>query len=85
MFKNLYKTLTQPIDYYGQDLAKKAAYNILLLGYSLAWIVGYFMSDLRYTFITGIVTVLIAFIVVVPPWPFYRRNPFKFKKLKKVD
>lgn len=85
MMKKIVNICTQPIDYYGQSLAKRITYNIFAFGYTLAWMLGYFMSDLRYTLYTAILTVVVNLAVVIPPWPFYRRHPFRFKKLKKRD
>jgi signal peptidase complex subunit 1 len=41
----------------------------------VAFLVGYFAQDIRMTLYVGLVGAALTFLVVVPPWPFYNKNP----------
>lgn len=84
-FLNIYNTCTQYIDFDGQELAKTMTIMILILGYTISYLCGIFFNDLKYTLIGGIVTVIITAIIVLPPWPMYRRNKKGFQKKNKSD
>lgn len=79
MFSIIQK-LDPKIDYVGQELSCKLMYIILLLGYAISLVVGFFLKDLTFTLVLGVATVIFAFIITVPAWPYFRRNPLKFKK-----
>ncbi|EOB14783.1 hypothetical protein NBO_16g0068 [Nosema bombycis CQ1] len=79
---NLLNKIDPPIDYHGQELAKKLFYLIIYLGYAISLGVGIIKSDLKYTLFAGIITVAICFVVITPSWRFYRKNPLKFVKVK---
>lgn len=81
MLKFLEK-IDPPIDYNGQELSKKLFYLLISIGYTISLITGVYLEDLKYTLILGIVTVFILFLVCVPSWRFYRKNPLKFKDKK---
>lgn len=76
--------LDPPIDYVGQDLASKLMYLIFGIGYALALVSGIVFNDLIYTVYLGAATVAISFVVVVPSWRFYRKNPLKFRRPIKI-
>lgn len=77
------KKLDPEIDYVGQEFAVRLMYLIILLGYTVSFILGLLTKDLTYTLVLGIGTVVFAFVATVPSWPYFRRNPLKFKKAKK--
>lgn len=79
---NLLNKIDPPIDYHGQELAKKLFYLIIYLGYAISLGVGIIKSDLKYTLFAGILTVAICFVIITPSWRFYRKNPLKFVKVK---
>lgn len=81
----IYRTCTQPIDFQGQIQAKRNIYLIFGIGFTISYIFGIIMNDLKYTLILGIITIVLNLIVVVPPWPMYRRNPDKFLEKEKND
>ncbi|KAH9411820.1 hypothetical protein HK407_03g05700 [Ordospora pajunii] len=78
MIKSLLHKMNQPIDHVGQEMASKLMYFIFAAGYALALVVGIFLNDLKYTILIGVLTVVAAIGVVVPPWRIYRKNPLKF-------
>ncbi|KAM0672566.1 hypothetical protein CWI42_030150 [Ordospora colligata] len=84
MIKSLLHKMNQPIDYVGQEMASKLMYIVFAVGYTLALVVGIFLNDLKYTILIGVLTVVIAIVVVVPPWKIYRRNPLKFSSPSKA-
>ncbi|ELA40960.1 uncharacterized protein VICG_01990 [Vittaforma corneae ATCC 50505] len=78
------KKLDPEIDYVGQEFAMRLMYLIILLGYTLSFLLGLVTKDLTYTLVLGVGTVAFAFIATVPSWPYFRRNPLMFKKAKKT-
>lgn len=72
-----------PIDYIGQSFSLKLMRLVFIVGYSIAFLVGLAMSNLKYTLILGIVTCAVCFLLTVPAWPYFRRHPLKFKKVVK--
>ncbi|EPR79159.1 microsomal signal peptidase Spc12 [Spraguea lophii 42_110] len=77
------KNFIGKIDYKGQKLAKRNTHLIYVIGYFIALLFGFVMSNLYYTLIFSILTNIVAFVVVCPSWSFYNRNPIKFKEAKK--
>lgn len=80
MLACLTSKLDPPIDYAGQSLVSKFMYLIFGVGYTIALITGVMLDNLVYTLYIGIATVVVSFIIVVPSWGFYRRNPLKFRQ-----
>lgn len=78
-----FKNLDKNIDYKGQNLSYKLMIGIFVIGYSISFIVGIKCKNLFYTLCIGIATAVLSFLISVPSWPFYRRNPMKFKKTEK--
>lgn len=76
------KYLTGHIDFDGQERAKKNMKLTFLFGYIFSLIIGFLKEDLRYTLALGVITNLMAILIVVPPWWFYRKSKFRFKKIK---
>lgn len=76
------KVLDRKIDYVGQEFSLKLMYLILIAGYTVSFAIGLFKKDLTYTLVMSIGIVVFCFIVTVPSWPYFRRHPLKFKKIK---
>lgn len=55
------------------------SYMYLLHVYSqpqiVAFFIGYFTQDIRLSLYAGLAGTALTFLVVVPPWPFYNKNP----------
>jgi len=41
----------------------------------IAFLAGYLAQDIRLTLYVGLVGTALTFVAVVPPWPFYNKNP----------
>jgi len=81
---SILSVIDQPIDYIGQSCASKLMNMIFIIGYVVAFIVGVVMSNLKYTMAIGVLTCLLAFVITIPPWPYFRRNHLQFKEPVKV-
>ncbi|KAL1875917.1 hypothetical protein VTK73DRAFT_9772 [Phialemonium thermophilum] len=66
------------IDFEGQKLAELMV-NIGLSGVGvLAFIVGYMLQDIKLSLYILLGGTAVVFAVVVPPWPYFNRNPVKW-------
>jgi signal peptidase complex subunit 1 len=81
--KRILKKIDPCIDFVGQELACRLLYVVFIVGYTLAFIVGLALRDLRYTLFISMGTVITVLLAVVPPWPCYRKNPRVFQPAKK--
>ncbi|VUC26480.1 unnamed protein product [Clonostachys rosea] len=66
------------IDFDGQRRAEVFATLLLAVSGLLAFNVGYTKQDILLALYIGGAGTLLTFLVVVPPWPFYNRNPVKW-------
>jgi len=41
----------------------------------IAFLVGFITQDIRPTVYVGLAGTALAFVVIVPPWPFFNKNP----------
>lgn len=48
------------------------------LSQAIAFFVGYFLQDIVLALKLGLAGTVVTFLVVVPPWPFFNRNPVKW-------
>lgn len=44
----------------------------------IAFLAGYIFQDIHLTLWTGVVGTLLTGLAVIPPWPFYNKNPEKW-------
>lgn len=51
---------------------------VLIISQGIAFIVGYFLQDIKLALQLGLGSALLTALVVVPPWPFYKRNPVRW-------
>ncbi|KAI5829147.1 microsomal signal peptidase subunit [Schizophyllum commune Tattone D] len=63
------------IDFVGQHYAEEAARSILIAGTVLSFFAGYFSQSMKVTFSALGSFVVLAAVLVIPPWPMYRSNP----------
>ncbi|KAA8910437.1 microsomal signal peptidase 12 kDa subunit-domain-containing protein [Sphaerosporella brunnea] len=63
------------IDFEGQRLAERLTTVVLILAGLTAWLLGFFMQDLKYTLYAGLGGTVLTILIVVPPWPMYNRHP----------
>jgi len=66
------------IDFEGQRLAEGLATGLLAIVGAIAFIVGYFLQDIKLALFIGLGGTALTFLVVVPPWPFFNRHPVKW-------
>ncbi|CAO2649407.1 Nn.00g067920.m01.CDS01 [Neocucurbitaria sp. VM-36] len=63
------------IDFEGQRLAELLTTVLLGAAGIIAFLVGFMTQDIRLSLYVGLAGTALAFVVVVPPWPFYNKNP----------
>ncbi|CAA9958119.1 hypothetical protein CFE70_001674 [Pyrenophora teres f. teres 0-1] len=63
------------IDFEGQRLAEMLSTVLLGAAGILAFVIGYMQQDIRLALYVGLAGTALTFLVVVPPWPFYNKNP----------
>ncbi|KAH7386723.1 microsomal signal peptidase 12 kDa subunit-domain-containing protein [Phaeosphaeria sp. MPI-PUGE-AT-0046c] len=63
------------IDFEGQRLAEMLTTVLLGAAGIIAFLIGYFTQDIRLSLYAGLAGTVLTFLVVVPPWPFYNKNP----------
>lgn len=63
------------IDFHGQQLADLLITRLIILSSALAFLVGIVMQDMFLTTCIGLGGVALTVVVVLPPWPFFNKNP----------
>jgi len=63
------------IDFEGQRLAELITTVLLGVSGIIAFFVGYVKQDIYQTLWVGLGGTVLTFLAVVPPWPFYNKNP----------
>lgn len=81
----LLKKLDPEIDHVGQEFSERLMHLILMVGYTLGFILGLITKDLTYTLVLSVGATVFGFVATVPSWPYFRKNPLKFKKAIKTD
>ncbi|KAI5859336.1 SPC12-domain-containing protein [Durotheca rogersii] len=66
------------IDFEGQKLAEALATAILVVVGGVSFLTGFFLQDIALALKIGLGGTALAFISVVPPWPFFNRHPVKW-------
>ncbi|KAH7308207.1 signal peptidase complex, spc12 subunit [Stachybotrys elegans] len=66
------------IDFDGQRRVEVLATIILALSGVLAFNVGYATQDIVKAVYVGLGGTLLTFVLTVPPWPMWKRNPVKW-------
>ncbi|KAL1972122.1 hypothetical protein VTN31DRAFT_7341 [Thermomyces dupontii] len=78
IFAPIQAGLEGQIDFHGQHLANTLSTALLTVFGAVAFIAGYIQQDIHLTLWLGLAGTLITALVVVPPYPFYNRNPEKW-------
>ncbi|KAI0389239.1 SPC12-domain-containing protein [Xylariaceae sp. FL0594] len=63
------------IDFEGQKLAETLATVLLSVIGAISFLVGYFLQDIALALKIGLAGTALTFLVVVPPWPFFKQHP----------
>ncbi len=79
------KKIDKPIDYIGQSYSYNLMVLIFGIGYFIALLGGLIFSDLKYTLILSIITLVSAFVITIPPWGYFNKHPLNFKKVVKKN
>ncbi|KAK4114097.1 signal peptidase-like protein [Canariomyces notabilis] len=66
------------IDFEGQKLAEFLVNVALMLVGAIAFFAGYLLQDIKLAVYLGLGGTVLVFVLVVPPWPFFNRNPVKW-------
>ncbi|KAF3810658.1 hypothetical protein GCG54_00006566 [Colletotrichum gloeosporioides] len=70
------------IDFEGQKLADLLATLVLsasgFTSQALAFLVGFFLQDIKLAVYIGLAGTALTFLLIVPPWPFYKQHPVKW-------
>ncbi|KAM0263388.1 hypothetical protein ACHAQJ_001244 [Trichoderma viride] len=66
------------IDFKGQRRAEDYATISLFLTGLVAFNVGYLLQDIVMCLYVGLGGTLLTFLLTIPPWPFYNKNPIKW-------
>jgi len=66
------------IDFEGQRLAEFLATAVLAIVGAVAFFVGYLHQDIKQALVIGLGGTILAFVLIVPPWPFFNRHPVRW-------
>jgi len=66
------------IDFEGQRVAEWLATTLLAIIGAASFIAGYILQDIKLTLYIGLGGTALAFLLIVPPWSFFRRHPVKW-------
>ncbi|RCI10949.1 hypothetical protein L249_5314 [Ophiocordyceps polyrhachis-furcata BCC 54312] len=78
LLDKLHHVVDGPIDFEGQRRAEGFATLLLAASGLLAFNIGYHYQDIQKAVYIGLGGTLLTFLLVVPPWPFYNRNPVRW-------
>jgi len=73
-----------PIDFEGQKLAVLVNYGFMSTFGVASFVTGLTTSNVYYALYVGLAGLVVTMLAVVPPWPFYNRNPVKWLGPRKV-
>ncbi|TKA77230.1 hypothetical protein B0A49_00771 [Cryomyces minteri] len=63
------------IDFEGQRTAELMTTAFLATVGVFAFLAGYIAQNIHYTLYLGLAGTALTFLAIVPPWPFFNRNP----------
>lgn len=63
------------IDFNGQKLAELLTTVLLSAVGAIAFIVGYFLQDIKLAVWIALGGTALTFVAIVPPWPFFNKHP----------
>ncbi|KAJ7331600.1 Signal peptidase complex subunit 1 [Desmophyllum pertusum] len=85
--KNLFKSIPTHMDYEGQKLAERLFHIIILFFGAVGFMWGYYIQQFGATIIILAAGFIVSCVLVLPPWPMYRKNALDWQKARseKVD
>ncbi|KAI1781474.1 SPC12-domain-containing protein [Hypoxylon cercidicola] len=66
------------IDFEGQKLAELLATAVLAIVGGVSFLVGFLLQDIALALKIGLGGTALAFLLIVPPWPFFNKHPVKW-------
>ncbi|KAI1338066.1 microsomal signal peptidase 12kDa subunit [Xylariaceae sp. FL0016] len=66
------------IDFEGQKLSEVLSTVLLSAVGAIAFLVGFFLQDIALALKIGLGGTALTFLIVVPPWPFFKRHPVQW-------
>ncbi|KUI64947.1 putative signal peptidase complex subunit 1 [Cytospora mali] len=66
------------IDFEGQKLAELLSTVLLSVVGAISFLVGYFLQDIKLAVYIALGGTALTFVAIIPPWPFYNKNPVKW-------
>ncbi|KAH8669816.1 microsomal signal peptidase 12 kDa subunit-domain-containing protein [Ilyonectria robusta] len=66
------------IDFEGQKVTELLATILLVISGALSFFIGYILQDIKLAVYVGLGGTALTFLVTVPPWPIYNKNPVKW-------
>ncbi|KAI0166223.1 SPC12-domain-containing protein [Xylariaceae sp. FL1272] len=66
------------IDFEGQKLADQLATILLSIVGAVSFLVGFILQDIALALKIGLAGTALTFLLIVPPWPFFNRNPVQW-------
>ncbi|KAM7434530.1 Signal peptidase complex subunit 1 [Porites harrisoni] len=78
--KNWIKSIPVHMDYEGQKLAERLFHIIILFFGVVGFLWGYYIQQFGATFIILAAGFIVSCVIVLPPWPMYRKNPLDWQK-----
>ncbi|KAF1933456.1 SPC12-domain-containing protein [Didymella exigua CBS 183.55] len=75
MLEQVREAVEGQIDFEGQRLAEMLTTVLLGAAGIIAFLVGFAQQDITIALYIGLAGTALTFLIVVPPWPFYNKNP----------
>ncbi|KAI1304285.1 microsomal signal peptidase 12 kDa subunit-domain-containing protein [Xylaria venustula] len=66
------------IDFQGQKVAELLATILLSIVGAVSFLIGFFLQDIALALKIGLGGTALTFLVIVPPWPFFKQHPVKW-------
>ncbi|KAF2238521.1 microsomal signal peptidase 12 kDa subunit [Viridothelium virens] len=78
LLEKVQDVLEGQIDFEGQRLAELLTTGVLSATGAIAFILGFVLQDIRLSLWTGLGGTALTFLIVVPPWPFFKQHPLQW-------
>ncbi|KAI1285331.1 Signal peptidase complex subunit 1 [Halotydeus destructor] len=73
------------MDYEGQKLAERIFQTVILIFAGAGLVRGYMIEQFSFTVATLIIGFIIASVLTLPPWPWYRKHSLKWQKPRSTE
>ena len=81
---NYFPATSTEIDFHGQILADKILKRGLWISLFIAVTIGYAFKDMETAVVVYSFGLVVVFLALVPPMPYFRKNPITWKKEKSL-